>query len=283
MDFNNKTSEIFVPDGCNFDEALARTTHLAISAHQDDIEMMALEGVLQCFGRSDKWFSAVVITNGSGSPRSGIYADYTDERMMAVRKLEQSKAAYIGEYSALTMLDYPSKTVKGQDSARGLIDDLKMIISKASPEIVYTHNPADKHDTHVASVKRVIAAIRELPEELRPAKLLGCEVWRSLDWMIEEDKVKMDVTARPNIAASLVGVFDSQICGGKRYDLAIAGRRVANATFNESHEVDKTEALNFAMDLTPLIKDTSLSLNNYVKEYINRFSADIERRINSII
>ncbi len=283
MEFNNKTTEILVPDGGNFDEALARTTHLAISAHQDDIEMMALDGVLQCFGSSDKWFSAVVITNGSGSPRSGIYADYTDEQMMAVRKLEQKKAAYAGEYAALAMLDYPSKTVKGQNDSRGLIDDLKMIISKAAPEIVYTHNPADKHDTHVASVKRVIDAIRELPEELRPAKLLGCEVWRSLDWMIEEDKVRMDVTARPNIAASLVGVFDSQICGGKRYDLAIAGRRVANATFDESHGVDKTEALNFAMDLTPLIKDLSLDLNDYVKGYINRFSADVERRINSII
>ena len=35
--------------------------------------------------------------------------------------------------------------------------------------------------------------------------------------------------------AALIGVFDSQIAGGKRHDLAVLGRRRANATYNASH------------------------------------------------
>ncbi|MDD4493732.1 MAG: PIG-L family deacetylase [Eubacteriales bacterium] len=284
MKFNNKTAEVFVPDGKSFDEALKRTTHMAISAHQDDIELMAYDGILQCFGKDDKWFSAVVITNGAGSPRDGLYANYSDEEMQIVRRLEQKKAAYVGEYASLALLDYPSKTAKGQDENAGkLIDDLKSLISEAKPEVIYTHNLADKHDTHVATVKRVIAAIRELPENIRPEKLYGCEVWKSLDWMTDNDKVKLDVTAHPNLSAALIGVFDSQICGGKRYDLATAGRRLANATYDESHGVDKSESLSYAMDLTPLIKDTTLDMNSYVQDYIKRFSLEVSKRIAGII
>ena len=32
--------------------AVAKTTHMAIGAHQDDIEIMAYHGVLECFGRT---------------------------------------------------------------------------------------------------------------------------------------------------------------------------------------------------------------------------------------
>ena len=78
--------------------------------------------------------------------------------------------------------------------------------------------------THVAAALRVICALRSFPDDLHPEKLYGCEVWRSLDWLCDEDKVVFDVSAYPNISAALIGVFDSQITGGKRYDLAAPAR-----------------------------------------------------------
>ena len=51
MQFHNAGADFFVPDGADADAALARTTHLCISAHQDDIEIMAYHGVAECFGR----------------------------------------------------------------------------------------------------------------------------------------------------------------------------------------------------------------------------------------
>ncbi|GBC96295.1 hypothetical protein HRbin16_02097 [bacterium HR16] len=278
MQLNNPGAEIFVPDGTPVEQALARTTHLAIGAHQDDLEIMAYRGILECFQREDKWFCGVNVTNGAGSPRDDLYKDYTDEMMQVVRRKEQKKAAVIGEYTAQIFLDYSSAATKdGKNEA--VKEDLKKVFLATRPQIVYTHNLADKHDTHVAVTLRVIAALRELPDDAKPQQVLGCEVWRDLDWMVDSDKVPMDVSAHENLAASLLGVFDSQICGGKRYDLATMGRRRAHATYFESHGVDVSTSLIYAMDLTPLIKDPSIDVGQYVQEFINRFAQDVQARI----
>ena len=41
MKLTKPAADIFVPDAKPIDEATARTTHLAIGAHQDDLEFMA--------------------------------------------------------------------------------------------------------------------------------------------------------------------------------------------------------------------------------------------------
>ncbi len=282
MKLNNTNAEWFVPDGKDIDSAIERTTHLAIAAHQDDIEIMAYDGIVRCFGNDKNWFGAVVVTNGAGSARNGIYADYSDEAMQKIRRVEQKKAAYVGEYSALALLDYTSAQVKSAGS-REIIEELKGIIGKAGAEVVYTHNPADKHDTHLGVVTKVIHAIRELPKEQKPKKLYGCEVWRNLDWVMDSQKVVFDVSAHPNLSAALVGVFDSQIAGGKRYDLATNGRRLANATYSASHSVDQSDALSYAIDLTPLIEDDSLSIIEYIRGYIRNFEEDVINKLNSVL
>ncbi|GAP07806.1 MAG TPA: PIG-L family deacetylase [Anaerolinea thermolimosa] len=278
MRLHQPSAEIFIPDALPVDEALARTTHLCIAAHQDDVEIMAAEPILTCFQSRDQWFTAVVATDGRGSPRDGMYRDYTDEEMRLVRFKEQRKAAVVGEYAALVMLDYPSRQIK--DAAfPGPVEDLTRLIQAASPQVVYTHNLADKHDTHVAVALRVIEALRQLPASRRPQKVLGCEVWRSLDWLIDADKVLLDVSAHENLQHALLGVFDSQIAGGKRYDLATMGRRRANATYFESHGVDVTSGLSYAMDLTPLLEDSEISAAKLVQEHIRRFEEDVMNRL----
>lgn len=274
MNLHNSTADVFIPDGKPTAEALARVTHLGIGAHQDDLEFMAFHGIEACYHNETEWFAGVTCTNGSGSARIGAYEKYTDAQMMAVRREEQRQAASVGRYAAMIQLDYPSGIVKDPSDAT-LKDDLKAILAATRPRVVYTHNPADKHDTHIAVVVPVLQAIRELPRDQRPAQVHGCEVWRCLDWMTDGEKIVHDVSGHDNLAASLNGIFDSQIAGGKRYDLAVLGRRRANATFFESHGVDQSDALAFAMDLTPLAHDDSLDIVDYVTGFIDRFKADV--------
>jgi len=279
MQFHNSTADFFVPDGTAPASALARTTHLCISAHQDDIEIMAYHGVAECFGLKDKWFTGVVVTNGAGSPRSGIYGDYTDEEMQKVRLIEQRKAAYVGDYACQIQLGFTSSQVKNPKET-AVVDDLTAIIRAAKPEYVYLHNLADKHDTHIGVVLRSIAALRASGHA--PKKVYGCEVWRDLDWLDDSEKQVLASSARPNIAAALVGVFDSQVSGGKRYDLATAGRRLAHATYFASHGTDQETAINFAMDLTPLVTDPSLPIADYALSAIDRFRSDVHRRLTQL-
>jgi len=75
-------------------------------------------------------------------------------------------------------------------------------------------------------------------------------------------------------------VFDSQIVGGKRYDLASMGRRRANATYFESHGVDNTTGLSYAMDMTRLMNDASITPAEFVQEFVQRFALDVQERVN---
>ena len=198
--------------------------------------------------------------------------------MIKIRKLEQNKAAYIGEFGALALLDHPSKDVKDPKNVE-IIDEMFNLLNAARPEVLYTHNLADKHDTHIGVTTKVIKALRKMDHKDRPKKVYGCEVWRNLDWVDDKEKVSFDVSGHPNLASALVEVFDSQIVGGKRYDLATIGRRLANATYSESHFVDKADQVSLAMDLTPLIEDDTLDISKYVLDYIERFKTDVSDRI----
>lgn len=271
-------AEVYVPDGAGEEAALKRTTHLGIVAHPDDLEILALPGILECFGRADRWFSGVVVTDGAGSARSGPYANVSDTDMAVIRRAEQRKAALVGEYGAVAMLGLSSADIKGQARV-GAVTSLRDLLLRARPEAVYTHNLADRHDTHVAVGLAAIAACRALPADARPRRLLGGEVWRDLDWLCAADKVAEDVSARESLSAALIGVFDSQITGGKRYDLAVVGRRRAHATYQESHHLDASTGLALFMDLTPLLADAALDPAAFVQGHLDRFAAEVADRI----
>jgi LmbE family N-acetylglucosaminyl deacetylase len=175
-------------------------------------------------------------------------------------------------------LAHPSADVKKAGHA-GVAADLAAIFGGCRPQVVYLHQPADKHDTHVACFLRCIEALRALPQDLRPPRVLGVEGWRDLDWLADQEKVAMDASANPELAAKLVGVFESQIAGGKRYDLAAMGRRLANATFFNSHATDQTNAISLAMDLTPLVADETLSVREFTLGHIDRLRSDVAARL----
>lgn len=276
MKLSHPSADIHVSDGRPLAAALRRTTHLCLAAHQDDIEIMAYHGIAAGYRR--RTFTGVVITDGGGSPRSGRFARHTDEQMRRVRRAEQRRAARLGHYAVQIQLAHPSAVVK--DARRPeVVADLAAILRATTPEVVCLHNPADKHDTHVACFWRGLEALRSLPARLRPRAVYGCEVWRDLDWLLDTDKVVLDDSANPQLAAALIGTFASQIAGGKRYDLALAGRRLANATFHTSHATDRATALTWAMDLTPLVRDDKLSVEKYTLGHIDRLRADVAARL----
>jgi LmbE family N-acetylglucosaminyl deacetylase len=116
-------ARLMIPDGLAAPEALRRTTHLGIGAHQDDLEFMAFHGILACYERSDHWFGGVTITDGRGSSRAGKFKDWTDDQIAAERIREQEAAAVIGQYAFMAQLGFASASVRdARETADG--DDL---------------------------------------------------------------------------------------------------------------------------------------------------------------
>jgi hypothetical protein len=89
----------------------------------------------------------------------------------------------------------------------------------------------------------------------------------------------MAVSARPELANALNAVFATQIVGGKRYDLAVLGRRLANATFHDAHASDQETSLQWALNLTPLINDPKLDIIDYTLGFAERLKQDIAARL----
>ncbi len=257
LKLSRPASEVFIPDGSSWEAAAARVTHLVVAAHADDVELMAWHAIVEAGG-----LCAVIVTGG--------------DELRDTRLLEQKSAAAQGDYAMVIWLDHASADVK-QAAYPELASDLGEILSAVRARLVYTHNPADKHDTHVAVALHTLRALRANPSSVE--RVLGCEVWRALDWLQAEDKVTLDVSSVEDRIMPLIGAFGSQIAGGKRYDLAAAGRKRANATFLDSHALDRATALEYAMDLTPLVKDPTLDVTRWTLQFVERFARDVEARL----
>jgi len=278
IDFNHPDAMLFFPGGQGSLEQLAKTTHLGIGAHQDDLEILAIHGILKAYDDPESNFTGVTVTDGRGAPRSGPYAHLSDDELWQIRADEQKKAAEIGRYNAQFLLNYPSSVIKSSERGTA-VQDLKNIISLTQPEVIYTHNLTDKHDTHNAVTLCTIQALRELEPKENETTLYGCEVWRGLDWLPDDRKISLDVSNHPKLQTELLSIFDSQIAGGKRYDEATMGRRLANATYLQSHETDTANLVVYAADLTPLIKDPTMDITSYALADIYALADDVRSRL----
>ena len=158
----------------------------------------------------------------------------------------------------------------------GLVDELAEVLSRyPRVEAAFVHNPFDEHPTHVAAFATAIRAFSALPEEIRPERVYGCEVWRGLDWLPASRKVAIDVSGTEPLARSLMDCFESQNAV-KRYDIASLARRQANATFYQSHEGDTASELIFALDVTKLVYGGDIK--DFTAEILAEFDASVHTK-----
>ena len=256
--------------------------YLCICAHQDDNEIMAMDGVLKGIRSRNYSFALVVTAEGGGSARTGEFKDYTDEMMKAVRIKEQQEASEIGRYHSLYLLNYPSKDIKDKNN-KDIVEEYKAIIKELRPEVIYTHSVLDKHHTHLGVAVKVIEAIRELDKEYQPKVFYGCEVWRGLDWISDERKIGFDLSKNVKFQKKILDVFKSQIAGGKEYTKASLGRRYANATYFQSHSVDTYKLVNYGIDMMPLIKDKDLSIQAFALSFVDDLRNEISNELDRLI
>lgn len=252
--------------------------YLCVCAHQDDCEIMAIDGILKGYYSKKYSFALVETTDGGGSARTGKFKDYTDEEMKAVRIKEQQAASELGRYNSLYMLNYSSKEVKDENNTE-IIEEYLRIIKELKPEVIYTHSVLDKHPTHIGVVLKLIKALRQLPKEEQPKLFFGCEVWRGLDWIKDERKIGFNVSRNKRLQKKLLEVFESQVVGGKDYVMSTLGRRYQNATFYQSHSVDQFKMISFAIDMKPLLKNVNLPVKEYALSFVNDLKDEVDKMI----
>ena len=61
---------------------------------------------------------------------------------------------------------------------------------------------------------------------------------------------------------------------------ALPGRQSANATFDQSHEVDQSSAITLGMDLSGLVQDEYIGYSDFMAAVFYDFTTDVIQRIN---
>ncbi len=277
MKLQHPNAFVYIPSGEGIDLALSRTTHLSIGAHPDDLEFMSFHGISACYEKSDAFFTGIVVTDGAGSVKSGPCAGMSAKELIEIRAQEQKKAAAIGKFNALIMLQYESSDLKSTlpIDQRSWIQDLQSLFALCRPKTVYSHNPFDKHPTHLAVILPLIQFLQSLPPSQKPERLYGCEVWRGLDWVLEADRISLPLKEHEALSEALNRIFVSQIDAGKNYAEAIRGRRIANATFTNPHSTDPAPQMELALDLTLLMHQSPDQLLPYFQSMLHRFESEL--------
>jgi LmbE family N-acetylglucosaminyl deacetylase len=273
-------SHVYVPQGGPLAPALTAATTIGIGAHADDLELGMVFASLT--PGTTGAFVGITCTDGAGSARGPKTAHLTNRELAAVRQAEQDRAAQLGGYAAVIQLGHPSGVVKSPTTRTELAVELASILAVAQPEQVVTHNIADRHATHIGVALATIEAIRSLPPQLRPTRLLGVEIWRGLDWLADPDKQRHPFTGDPVLARAMARAHVSQI-DGKAYDAAADGRRRANATFDATHALDAASQVTFTMDMMPLIDDPDLSPAQYVDDIVDRFRTELQDALSQLL
>ena len=62
-----------------------------------------------------------------------------------------------------------------------------------------------------------------------------------------------------------------------------AGRKRANATYHHATTTDQSTALEFAMNLMPLLEDPKLDPVDFVGTLIARFQAEVQQRLSALV
>jgi len=280
MKFSQTQSNFYSPSGKDFRTTLSTTTHLGIGAHADDLEILAFPGISACYGHAKNRFSGVVVTDGAGSPRTGPFASVSNAEMIPQRQKEQRQAADLGKYASVIQLAHPSSAVRQADRSH-VVAELTQILEIARPEVLYLHNPADRHETHIAVLLACLEALRRLPASALPKEVYGCEVWGDLDWVPSSHVVRLPCPASETLGTSLLRCFQSQVEGGKRYDRAAVGRRHAQATFGNPTQPDSAEEVVLALDLRPLLQGKD-SLTEFLAPTLDLFRKQTLARLEAL-
>lgn len=273
MKLKNPEANLYIPDGKDEDAALLRTTHMGIGAHPDDLEILAIHGIGQCYNSKSKWFTGVTVTEGGGKERI--------EKLAETRKKEQIAAAKMGKYGAQVQLYYSGPDISGTEPPRydDALSDLLYILSMAQPEVIYVHNIFDKHEAHGAIARLVLDALRQVPADRRPQHVYGCEVWGGLDWVAWDMKVSLEVSEYLSLQKKLLECHKSQLKGKHQYADAAPARSIGNATFGDGVDMENAKAILYALDLMPFVTDPDLTVKAFLDRYLFGFEYWQKKRI----
>lgn len=267
----------WTPAGSNIQSALAKANSIAVVAHADDALIMLPDQATAVGGTSG--LIEILVTDGAGSVLPP--GCRTQSELVALREHEEIRVAQRAGFGGVIFLRASSATVRDTGERR-VTQSIAAILACTHPEILVTHNPFDRHPTHLAVLARVLDAICRVPRRAWPLRLLGGEVWGGLDFLPAEIVQAHDISAQIETIGELMRLYETQNIN-QHYDLGAVGRYLSHATFHSSHARNEAVAMALTIDMTALLGRPASSLPDFVVRWFDRARNDQLTRLQPAI
>lgn len=134
----------------------------------------------------------------------GQYVGYSEDDMISIRLHEAIKAANIGSYQSLYLLNDGEL----EEVTEELVNDYYDLLITYKPDIVYTYSPFDTSHEHIVSLKALLMALNKL-EGYYPEHIYAVNFDFDGEIFDEDDIVNLDITTRFDVIESMLGVYVS--------------------------------------------------------------------------
>ena len=261
----NSLKEIFFsaqPGVSLLDYRGKRGNLVVIAPHPDD-DVLGAGGTMAAASLQGKGVFTVYVTDGRGSPRKD--SSISDDEM-ARRREEEAKASLkkIGATGGF-FLRKRSQEIQGQREEK-VKEELRNIFQLLLPAEIFLPAPYERHLTHQRCCRLTIEAIRSAGE-LSP-RLYGYSLWGSF-WGEKVREIR-DITIFIQKKVEAVLTHTSQI-DYKNYHQGILGKNNYEAIFWESHELGKASFVEMFLDMTALVTDQDLTLQEFIRQDMEAF------------
>lgn len=200
MSLNNRAMK-YVPTAAKQGTLVA----LGFAVEAGDLEVIASSHISDVICDGHRSFVGVITRTPHDVEAVGAYSGFDADEMVTVRLHEAQKAANIGSYQALYLLNYGELAEPSPE----LVADYRDLLVTYRSDIVFTYSPLDRNREHLVSLKALLQAVNSLEAEQRPAHIYAVNTGGDLGQLLAEELVDLDYDARLPLIESMLSVYVS--------------------------------------------------------------------------
>lgn len=140
---------------------------LCFGVEAGDVEVIGSSLCGQVLADGARSFIGVIARTPHDIEPASLYSEYSEEEMVSIRLHEAIKAANIGSYQSLYLLNYGQLEAINEE----MINDYVELINTYRPETIVTFSPLEEDPERIVCLKSVLIALERV-KDYKPAKVL---------------------------------------------------------------------------------------------------------------
>lgn len=169
-----------------------------------DLERISSSYINDNFCDGNRCFVGVISRAPHNILGKNLYAGYSDQDMISIRMQEAVKAANIGSYASLYLLNYASL----KEEKNFLLSDYKNLLNNYRPDVIFTFSPFDDDIDHIVSLTVLIEAIKQI-KNYSPKHIFAVNTFGDFGAFNPEGLIHLNLSKQRDLINSLISVYVS--------------------------------------------------------------------------